>query len=60
MDIANIFCQSLGVTSSRENVPYGLPFSNAFGIRSKTANRKERFCVTGHAKELTKYVRYVH
>ena len=30
MDIANIFCQSLGV-----NVPYGLPFSNGFGIRSK-------------------------
>ena len=30
MDIANIFCQSLGV-----NVPFGLPFSNGFGIRSK-------------------------
>ena len=28
MDIANIFCQSLGV-----NVPYRLPFSNGFGIR---------------------------
>ena len=33
MDIANIFCQSPGVTSNHENVPYGLPFSNGFGIR---------------------------
>ena len=31
MDITNIFCQSLGVTS-HENISYGLPFSNGFGI----------------------------
>ena len=34
--------------------------SNGYQIRSKTANRKERFRVRGHAKGLTKYVRYVH
>ena len=31
MDIANIFCQSLGMTS-RENVSYGLLFSSGFGM----------------------------
>ena len=34
--------------------------SNGYKIRSKTANRRERFRVRGHAKGLTKYVRYVH
>ena len=34
--------------------------SNRYQIRSKTANRKERFRVRGHTKGLTKYVRYVH
>ena len=34
--------------------------SNGYQIRSKTANRKERFRERGHAKGLTKYVRYVH
>ena len=32
MDITNIFCQSLGVTSHVKKVPYGLLFSNGFGI----------------------------
>ena len=34
--------------------------SKGYQIRLKTANRKELFHVRGHAKELTKYVRYVH
>ena len=33
--------------------------SNGYQIQSKKANRKERFRVRGHAKGLTKYVRYV-
>ena len=33
MDIANIFCRSLGVTSHEKTFLYGLPFSNGFGIR---------------------------
>ena len=34
--------------------------SNGYQIRSKTANHKKSFRVRGHAKALTKYVRYVH
>ena len=37
-----------------------LSHSNGYQIPSKTANRKESFHMRGHAKELTKYVRYVH
>ena len=37
-----------------------LSHSNRYQIHSKTANRKECFHMRGHAKGLTKYVRYVH
>ena len=42
-----------------ERIPRAV--QTGYRIRSKTANRKERFRVRGHAKGLTKYVRlYVH
>ena len=39
---------------------YPEPFKQMYQIRSKTANCKESFRVRGQAKELTKYVQYVH
>ena len=39
---------------------YPEPFKQMYQIRSKTANFKECFRVRGQAKEVTKYVHYVH